>query len=159
MKKLVIVFIVFLLTVILVLSSFLYDNGKQSIYNNCPVIENENPGDEVALFIYIFFSKRNCRDCLQIIEILNRLQPPFKAIGVVPGSELKEEGELRNITGAAFRLISCAEYKKYIPLYSPSLMGISRRGKIYFVIPGVPGMKTYLEQFITVFYDKIHFYL
>lgn len=89
MKKPVIVFIVFLLTVILVLSSLLYKNGRQSIYKNFPLIENENPGDEVALFIYIFFSKQNCRDCLQIIAVLNRLQPPFKAIGVVPGDELK----------------------------------------------------------------------
>ena len=153
------IFIVFLITVIVVLASFLYKNSKSSIYKNVPLVDCDTPGEEGLFFLYIFLSKQNCHDCLKVIDVLNQLQSPFKVVGVVPENELKDEKELRIITGAQFPLISNKKYRKYKPRYSPSILGISANGQIYFVIPGVPGMEKYLDHILRAFYKKIFFHL
>ena len=71
-------------------------------------------------------------------------------------SELENEEELRRVTGAKFPLIGLEKYKKYIPPYAPSILGISQMGKLYFVLPGVPKEKEYVEQFLTEFYNKVY---
>jgi hypothetical protein len=68
---------------------------------------------------------------------------------------LKNEVDLRNTTGAAFNLTSIKEsYKKFIPHYKPTILGVEGSGKILFVLPGVPGEKEYLYNFLTNFYGK-----
>jgi len=148
--------IIFLIVVISVLSSFLYKNSKTPIYKGFPVEKITANENEVPFVLYIFFSKKNCKDCLEVIHVLNELSPPFMVFGVVPGSELKDESKLRKITGAVFPIISNRGYKKYIPPYSPSIVGMSKDGKIYFVFPGIPGMNEFLKNFIFVFYQKIY---
>jgi len=95
-------------------------------------------------------------DCLEIIEVLNNLPPHFVVIGLVPPNELKEEKELRSITGASFPLRDAAKYKKYIPFYAPSIIGVSPKGYIIFTLPGVPGEKAYLENFLNSIYGRLY---
>lgn len=147
-----------LAVIILVLASIIY-KIETSPRNQFPVLEETQiRGNDVKvpLFLYVFFSKTNCRDCMEVIEVLNDLPPHFVVSGVVPADELKEEKELRRITGAAFPLLNLAKYKKYIPWYAPTIVGVSPKGEILFVLPGVPGGKTYLQNFLDSLYGKLY---
>ena len=147
-----------LLVAILVLSSIIFKNEMSpSPRNKFPVLAEFMRGDvEVPLFLYVFFSKNNCIDCLGIIETLGRLPSHFVVIGLVPQSQLENEKELREITGAAFPLISAAKYKKYIPWYTPTIIGVSPERDILFVLPGVPGEKEYLLHFLDSLYERVY---
>ncbi|NIR04015.1 MAG: hypothetical protein GTN82_01150 [Candidatus Aminicenantes bacterium] len=149
-----------LAVVILVLASIIYKNElSPSPRNRFPVSEETKSVDaeiEVPLYLYVFFTKRNCIDCLEIIGALNNLPPQFKVFGIVLEHELKDEKELRRLTGAAFPLMSASKYKKYIPWYTPSITGVSPTGDILFVLPGVPGEKEYLSNFLDSLYAKVY---
>ena len=152
-----------LIVAILLLSSFLYKNShttQDGIYHGFPLTGIEQSGDtDVPLYLFLFFSERNCPPCLEIIEVLNSLPPQFKVAGVNPEHELKREKEVRQNTGAAFELIGIKNHRKFATLYTPSLIGVSGKGKIYFVIPGVPGGKEYLKEFLESFYEKAYLLL
>ena len=96
---------------------------------------------------------------MEIVEVLNRLQEPFVVIGVVSDLELKDEALLRKKTGVKFPLVSNSKYKMYIPRYSPAIVGTSQKGEIFFVMPGVPGEKEYIENFLYGLYYKLLPYL
>jgi hypothetical protein len=140
------------------MASLMHKNSK-TIGTNFP-IENEflqrAKDVEVPLFLYVFFSKRNCHDCLEIINILNDLPPHFIVVGVVPESELKNEKELRAITGAAFPLVSSKKYRSFLPWYAPTIIGVSPHSKVLFSLPGVPGETDYLKKFLNSLYSKIY---
>ncbi len=148
-----------LLVVILVLSSFLYKNSK-TLGTPFPIggetwtrVAN---GVDVPLFLYVFFKKNNCHDCLEVIQTLNSLPPQFIVTGIVPEEELKDEKELRTITGAAFPLESFKQYQKFLPWYTPTILAVSPKGKILVTLPGVPEEKEYLEKFLNSLYEKIY---
>lgn len=145
----------FLSVIILVLLSIIYKN-EMSFKHKLPLPkEKKNLDKEDHLVLYVFFSKNNCPDCLGVIDVLNNLPSYFVVVGIVPKNELKEEKELRRITNASFPLLDCSKYRKYIPWYTPSIIGISPiNGDILFTLPGVPGEKEYLGIFLESFYRK-----
>lgn len=149
-----------LIVAILVMSSFMYKNSRSSGRTSFPIDEETKiraSNIEIPLYIYIFFSKHNCHDCLEVIEILNDLPPQFIVTGVVPDHELQEKKEIRVITGAVFPLIKLSQYSKnYQPWYAPTMIGVSPNGKIIFTMPGVPGEKEYLKNFLESLYAKTY---
>ena len=71
------------------------------------------------------------------------------------GIKFESEKELRSATGAAFKLIQFNDtYKKFNPHYAPTIFGVSSKGNILFILPGVPGQKEYLYNFLVEFYGK-----
>ena len=139
---------------LLVLASLYYKELNRHPARIFPTAESEaKPG--VDIYLYFFFSKQSCHDCMQVVEVLNLLQPPFSVTGVVPENELKDETSLREITGVTFPLVSHVKYKHHLPLYSPTIVGTSRKGDIFFVLPGVPGTKEYIEDFLFGLYQKL----
>lgn len=138
------------------LSSVIYKNSKISNLEKFPVkSEIQNEKDEPKLHLFLVFSKRNCHDCLGIIDVLNELPSQFIVVGIVPEKEMKNSVEIREITGAEFPLKPLKKvYLKFLPNYSPTIIGSDYRGKVYFVLPGVPNEKDYLEKFLTDFYSK-----
>jgi hypothetical protein len=152
--------IVFLIVCLLVSLSFHYKNFK--ISNNAVLHEfpismlSKNPNIEYPVYLFLFFSKSNCRDCLDTFAFLNRLGPPFIVVGVAPDEELANEAELRNQTGVTFKILGLNKYKKYAPLYGPSLLGVSGKGRILFLIPGIPGQAQCLKDFQDAFYLKAY---
>ncbi len=143
--------------IILVLVSVIYKSQTSSIYKFPALYGDKSVNVNVPLFLYFFFSKNNCPDCLKIIESLNNLPRHFNVSGIVPEEELKEEErELRRLTRGGFPLMSSKKYKKYIPPYSPAIMGVSTDGEIIFVLPGVPGEEKYLENFLDSLYSNIY---
>lgn len=142
--------------VILVLSSILYKNETSRGYRFPASNETDRVDIEFPLYLYVFFSKNNCNDCLGFIEILNKLPPQFVVTGIVPEKELKDEMELRRTTGAEFPLISASKYRKFFPFFSPTIIGVSPKGGIIFILPGVPGEKSYLKNFLNSTYNKLY---
>jgi hypothetical protein len=153
------VFIILLVFIIIALASIIYKKDKASIYDNFPAPTTARKSTEPSFYLYLFFSKTNCHDCLQIIEVLNQLSPPFKVTGLVPGSELKDEALLRNETGALFELKNKKDFKRFEPIYSPAVVGVSENGTIFFVLPAAPGLKDYFGPYLNEFYKKIYPYL
>jgi hypothetical protein len=146
---------------VLMMASIMYKNSR-SLGIPFPVHEEAKQrasNIDIPLFLYVFFSQRNCRDCLEVIKVLNNLPSHFIVTGVVPEKELKEKKDLKAVTGAAFPLICLSEFsKKHLPWYAPTIIGVSPNGKIIFSLPGVPGEKEYLRTFLDSLYGKIYPY-
>jgi hypothetical protein len=153
MKKIV---FVFLIVCIFVLASFLYKNSNTPIFYDFPQEDKASDKEEAPLFLYIFFSAKNCRDCLAIIEKLNHLPPVFKVTGVVPDRELEDEPLLRSISGAEFPLVGAKKFSRYCPHYSPSIIGVSKKGTILFSIPSAPGSIELIDKLLKDFYKKAY---
>lgn len=146
--------------VILFLVSIVYKQQNTMVCHHFPVPESlKKKSDEVPLYLFLFFSKNDCIPCLvEIVEVLNTLPSRFCAAGIAPGEELKDEQELRLLTGASFPLYSYQKYKKYLPWHTPTLFGVSPSGKIIFVLPGIPEQGDYLdlEKSLLSIYGKLY---
>ncbi|MGD2085962.1 MAG: hypothetical protein PVH61_07250 [Candidatus Aminicenantes bacterium] len=154
MKNLVITFLAVCLAVSL---TFIYKIESKKPLRQFPTTWlHENQEIENPLFLILYFSIQNCKECLGMIEILNQLNAPFVVYGIVPPNELKNEQELRRNTGAAFRLLPYDKFNLYAPIYAPTLMGVSKKGHIHFIIPGLPDQAENLENFIITFYNKAY---
>ena len=136
--------------------SFIYKIERKLPLQHFPIPPTNDSQVDNPLYLLLFFSIENCKDCLGVIDVLNRISAPFIVYGIVPGKELKKENQLRKVTGAAFELISAERFKRYAPLYAPTLMGVSQKGRIFFIIPGVPNQKINLENFLINFYNKAY---
>jgi len=150
--------IVSLTVIILILSSLMYKDSK-SIGTPFPIHKNARArakNVEVPFYLYVFLKKNNCRDCLDVVEVLNNLPPQFIVTGVVPEKDLQNEKELRELTGAAFPLESFDDFGRHRPWYTPTIVGVSPFGKVLFTLPGVPGEKDYLKRFLDVLYGKVY---
>jgi hypothetical protein len=150
-------FIVFLVACVAVSISFIYKQGNQKPLHHFPITEFpkmvniENP-----LYLVLFFSIQNYKDCLGGIDILNSLKSPYIVYGLVPPDEQKNENHLRGVTGAKFKIFSGEKFKRFAPIYAPTLFGVSQKGRILFVLPGIPNQKEYLQNFLTTIYNKAY---
>ena len=146
-----------LLISILVIFSFMYKDSRRSILGKFPVeiLPGENASGDPPLFLFFFFSRHHCPVCLEAIGILNQLPPQFVVTGIVPVGELENEADFRKATGAMFNLKHFKEsYRRFTPHYAPAIFGVKANGDILFVLPGVPGEKQYLYDFLVSFYSK-----
>ena len=150
-----------LAVVILFLGSLFYKEQQAMVCLHFPVPEDllkekSATASEVPIYLFLFFSKKDCIPCLlQCVEILNTLPSQFIAAGIVPEEELNDEPGLRSKTGASFPFYSYKKYRKYLPWHTPTLFGVSPSGKIIFVLPGVQGQEAYLENIIEVIYGDL----
>jgi hypothetical protein len=147
--------IIFLIVCIVVSVSFHYRSANKQAFNGFPG-DHKQGKMENPLFLYFFFSETNCKDCLEVVGVLNSLPGHFVVYGVVPDKELKDEPLFRSKTGATFNLKKASDFKKFIPYYWPCLMGISKSNKVLFVLPGTPNEKDYLLNFLESFYSNAY---
>jgi hypothetical protein len=149
--------IALLAVVILFLGSIIYKQQNMMVWHHFPIPENiKSKSADKPIYLFLFFSKNDCLPCLvEMVEILDTLPLEFCAAGIAPGDELKNEPELRRLTGASFPLYSYQKYKKYLPWHTPTLFGVSPSGKIIFVIPGIQGQKFNLRNFLNSIYGKL----
>jgi len=80
----------------------------------------------------------------------------FIVTGLVPTRELKDESLLRRISGAEFPLKSGKKFSRYCPNYTPTLLGVSKKGKIYLLMPSIPGTNETLSNSLVNFYKKVY---
>jgi thioredoxin-related protein len=147
----------FLVVCLIFMGTLIYKISQNNVLEKFPIEQSaeQSISGEPNFYIYIFFSINNCSVCLKSIKVLNELQPPFIVTGIVSENELKNEIEIRSATGATFKLVSLNEsYRKFNPHYAPTIFGVSVKGHILFIIPGVPGQKEYLYNFLVEFYGK-----
>jgi len=151
--------IIFLIVVIILISSFLFRRNQEyqnrSIFCEFPFKSLKLKKDSSFVLLF-YFSKNNCIDCLRVTEQLNKLRDRMNIVGVVPVEELENEIGFRNETGVKFSLIGVnGKLKRLIPNYSPSLIGINKKGSILFVIPSLPGDQFFIYEFLIKFYEGI----
>jgi len=149
--------IILLVAVAIFFGSIIFKNSKINNFSGFPLgTKYKELGSEKPLFVFVFFSRTNCKDCMGIIKALNFLKEPFHPIGIVPPSELKNESELREISGAKFELIPFEKkYDKFHPNMWPCIFGVAANGNVLFVIPGIPESEEYLFKYINDSYPKI----
>lgn len=149
-------YIIALLAVLLIVSiSFTFKANTSQVFGSFPLPgPPQKSSPDHSLQLALFFSEGNCKDCLEIIQTLSKLPPEFQVVGIVPDRELTKEERLRNITGATFPIYRFSDYKKFTPIYWPSLMGIDSKGNVHFVIPSIPLTKQFLEGFLSGYYAK-----
>jgi len=148
-------FIALLLTVILVLSSLISRHSRRPVLYEFPVAQLTEKDSGGFLYLFLFFSGRNCPPCLDIIADLNGLPvDKFKVFGVIPDNEITLEEEIRQRTGASFLFLNSRKFFRFKPLYAPSLYGVSRHGVILFILPATPGQRDYLKIFLIDFYTR-----
>ena len=143
----------------LLLSSLVYKNSKQLKFNDLPTYcESELKKIEVPILLYFFFSENSCQNCLKIIEPLNRLPKHFKVIGIVPASESRLIPVFRKKNNISFPIHSISNFKRYVPFFTPSLIGISPKGNTIFVLPVVPPQQEILTKYLDDLYSKYYCY-
>jgi len=158
MKKYIILVLIFLS---LFLFSIIYKIENRNILGHFPSHQNtkENKSTSPYLNLFIFFSVKNCKPCLEIIEVLNKLPEEFNVIGIIPENEFAIEEQVRRITKAKFKVVSQKKFKRFSPNYYPTIIGVSPREEILFVLPGVPNEKEYLINFLNDFFKKANILL
>ena len=148
----------FFLSIILLLISIIYRESNSSCLKNFPLLPKTKKHEEIIYFhLYVFFQSNNCSLCLDTIKELNDLPEHFKIIGVIPDKEYTDESILKTIRtqiGFKYDLAKLSDFKKFRPNYTPTIIGCSQKGKVFFVFPCVPKSKYFLKTFITSFYDR-----
>ena len=147
----------FLVVLSLLLASVIYKESRDQQMAAFPLETTATTGttehQQPPLHLYLFFSKRNCMSCMQIIPILNRLKFPFKVVGIVPEDELACVDELRVVTQAAFPLIPFSEkHVKLRPVMWPALYGVSQNGWVLFIWPSFYKFTQNFENLLKEFY-------
>ena len=138
---------------ILVLVSLIYKQQQMNTFAGFGKASSR-PG-EPALYLYGFFSSESCVPCGELIGILNNLPEHFRVTGVVPRSEasrielLKEEYQIR------FPVTSAAEYRRYLPFITPTVMGVSPSGRVLFVLPCPALRPDEITAFLIGFHQKL----
>jgi len=151
-------YIIALLAVSLAVSvSFIYRANQRPALQHFPIsLVDHYDNQDNPLYLLLFFSKQNCKDCLAGIEVLNNLEPQYRVYGIVPDKEMSDLSLLRKTTGAAFELLPANQFNTYYPIYAPTLFGVTQKGRILFILPGIPDQKKALKHFLSVFYNKAY---
>jgi hypothetical protein len=141
---------------VLLLISFIYKQHNRMVCHHFPIPESlKSKSDKTPLYLFLFFSKKDCSPCISnIINILNTLPSNFCIAGIAPEKDVMELESLRTQTGASFPLYSFTEFKTYLPWHTPTLFGVSPSGKILFVFPGILGKEFYIEEMLQSAYKK-----
>ncbi len=143
---------------VLVLGSFLYKESRSRILTEFPRVADRSgePQHAPVLHLYLFFNSENCKDCLNLIDVLNDLPPQYSVTGLVPQRDFNNQEGLRVSTGAKFDLKCSDPLRRYLPHYAPTLYGTTGNGKVLFVLPAVPGESSYFMAFLDSFYRRAY---
>lgn len=146
--------------IILYLSSIIYREKTAPLTTNFPLkhLGKEHEG-KAKLNLILFFSMKNCPPCLKVIDFLNEPPDGVKVAGIIPEREIPLLSEIRHTTGAGFPIYSVKQWKRYRPIYAPTLFGVGADGIIYFMLPCVGLEETYLSVYLDEFMRKARYLL
>lgn len=157
MRKLLIILVG---VIVLYLSSVIYREKTTPITANFPL---ERLGKEfrckIKLNLILFFSMKNCLPCLKVIDFLNEPPEGVRVVGILPEKEIQLLNEIRQSTGAGFPIYSFKSWKRYAPIYAPTLYGVGPDGNIYFMLPCIGIEEVYLPGYISEFMRKVVYLL
>ena len=139
----------------LFLSSLLYREKAKPITSSFPIYQLEQePSTEKRMILVLFFSIKNCPPCLRVIDFLNNAPEGTRTFGIVPEKELQFLDELSLTTGVRFPVHGSSKFKKYCPVYAPTLYGVGPDGTIYFMIPCTGIEQDFLAGYLSEFERK-----
>ncbi len=154
MRKLLVILVG---VITLYLSSIIYRERVTPVTTNFPVkLLGEELRGEAKLNLILFFSMKNCPPCLRVIDLLNKPADGVRVVGIVPEKEMQLLDEIRQTTGADFPIYSFKRWKRYGPIYAPTLFGVGPDGIIYFMLPCVGLEEIYLPGYLAEFMRKAH---
>jgi hypothetical protein len=157
MRKL---FMILMGVIILYLSSIIFRERMTPIITHFPVKRlGEELSGEVKLNLILYFSMNNCPPCLKVIDFLKEPSDGIRVVGIVPEKEIPLLNEIRQTTGADFPIYSVKRWKRYRPIYAPTLFGVGPDGIIYFMLPCVGLEEIYLREYLAEFMRKAHYLL
>lgn len=146
--------------IILFLSSIIYRERITPVTTHFPVKRlGEELRGEVKLNLILYFSMKNCSPCLKVIDFLNEPPDGVRVVGIVPEKEIQILNEIRQTTGADFPIYSVKRWKRYSPIYAPTLFGVGPDGIIYFMLPCVGLEEIYLAEYLAEFMRKAQYLL
>ncbi|MBD3193643.1 MAG: hypothetical protein GF317_01205 [Candidatus Lokiarchaeota archaeon] len=125
------------LTINFFLAGIIVKKNRMKPLENFPIKTFVKKCGDYDLYFIIFFSITNCIDCLKAIKHLKNLEQVFqiKVLGIIPESEKNEIGKLKYLIDTEIIIFSSRNYKKYSPVYSPCIYGVTNKGLILFKIP------------------------
>jgi hypothetical protein len=151
---------ILVVVIMLFLSSIIYRQGVTPIMVDFPIERlRQRPAGDARLSLILFFSMNNCRSCLKVIDFLNKPYERVQVAGIVPEQEMQFINEIRLTTGADFPIYSLKKWKRYDPIYAPTLYGVGPDGNIYFILPCVGLEESYLPSFLSEFIRKANYLL
>ncbi|MBN1272236.1 MAG: hypothetical protein JXB26_08180 [Candidatus Aminicenantes bacterium] len=112
-----------------------------------------------GLILILFYSHKNCQECLEIIDVLNKIRDSFQIVGIVPDGELDNPFENETEFLPLFPVIGLKKYRKYLPPYTPAVLGVSGEGTVFFKIPITAYSAKTFKHYLLEFHSKIMFYL
>ncbi|MBN2267682.1 MAG: hypothetical protein JW725_05105 [Candidatus Babeliaceae bacterium] len=146
-----------LAVLVLVVSSMYYKESKKNLLYSFPNISADlNDESLPSIFLYFFFSNSNCRDCMQVMEVFDEIPGAYILVGVAPEVEIIQKEPVVREFSKKHKVFPFKEFKKFLPYYTPHLIGVSSKGRILFSLPCVPGEKAYLIDFLKSFYNRIY---
>lgn len=146
--------------IILYLSSIIYRERVTPVTAHFPVKRlGEDFRSEIKLNLILFFSMKNCPPCLKVIDFLNKTPDGVRVAGIVPEKEMQLLNEIRQTTGAGFPIYSFKRWRRYHPIYAPTLFGVGPDGNIYFILPCVGLEENYLSGYLAEFMRKAGYLL
>jgi len=135
--------------IILYLSSIIYRERVTPVTTHFPVKRlGEEFRGEIQLNLILFFSMKNCPPCLKVIDYLNKPPDGVRVVGIVPEKEIQLLNKIRQTTGAGFPIYSFKRWRRYNPIYAPTLFGVGPEGNIYFMLPCVGLEENYLPGYL-----------
>jgi len=146
--------IVFLLASLVLLSSMVYKNAKVSAYYNKDLKGTgvTNPLGDKVLYLYLFFSKKTCSSCVDMISELNGFANPIIVKGVVPKTDISDIVSIRESFGIKFEIVSEERFDRSFPVVVPALVGSTESGEIVLIMPAVSGSVKYIREYMTRLY-------
>jgi len=131
-------------------ASMIYRQGQTNVFLGFD--KNLGPAGEPTLYLYGFFSSDSCMPCAELIGVLNQLPEDFRVTGVVPQGDAPRIPLLREQYQVRFPIYGAAKFRRYKPVVNPTIIGVSRGGKLLFVLPCV----TLEPEEIRAFLDDLH---
>ena len=146
--------------IILYLSSIIHRERVTPVTTNFPVKRlGEEFRGEVKLYLILYFSMKNCPPCLKVIDFLNEPPDGVRVVGIVPEKEIRLLNEIRQTARAGFPIYSFKRWRRYHPIYAPTLFGVGPDGNIYFILPCVGLEDIYLPGYLAEFMRKAGYLL
>lgn len=146
-----------LIAIIIFMGTFIFRIQNTMVLKQFPVpaIEKVNDSTEPTLFLFLFFSKKGCKDCSdKVVRLLNGLTDMFLITGVIPEDELENQQEIRNEKGITFQLHGFGRYRNYLPPKIPTLICVNSSGEVIFIRPVFKEQTKELESLLAKVYGN-----
>jgi len=147
--------VISIIVILLLFVSYLYKHSSESIFSSFPnTFIRSNHSASAPLYLFFVFTRNTCPPCMDIVELLNRLDEHFIVTGIIPEKDIELKDSLISEYNIKFNVVSLKGKKRILPYFNPTIMGVTKSRKILFAIPCVAGMNSFFEIYLNDFYRR-----